>query len=189
MAYPHKAGLENYDAYYKTLPEVAESSDKRLISRFCSGLDSVSVFALYKLKGILKKDRGCLYKSCDALYAGSDGRYYYIEFKDQPAGNVDRDVLRTKAMDSLVIAGLTFASDQKLVDMMKRSVLIVVYDNPDDKILELLSKFAEEKGGQKDRYGEQVLWGLDSLQERSFFDEVHSWSEGSFRKIFVSNLP
>ena len=188
MAYPYKVGLENYSAYYRALPEIAESSDKRLISRFCEGLDSVHAFALDKLKGILKKDRGCLYKSCDALYKGTDGRFYYIEF-NQPEGNIDGDTLRTKAIDSLVIAGLTFASDRKLLDVMKQSVLIVVYDNPDDKLLDLLSKSAKNKGGYVDRYGESILWGLEHLQERSFFNEVHSWSERSFRRIFASNLP
>ena len=189
MAYPHKVGLKNYRVYYKTLPKLAESSDKRLISRFCEGLDNVHAFALDKLKGILKKDRGCLYKSCDALYVGSDGRYYYIEFKDQPSGNVDRDALRTKAIDSLVIAGLTFAGDKKLFDVMKQSVLIIVYNNADDKLLDKLGKAAGNKACRVDRYGESILWGLESLQERSFFNEVHSWSEESFRQIFASNLP
>lgn len=189
MSYPYPSGLINYSAHKKMLPVLAASSDKKQIGRFCSGLDHVSAYALDKIKVPLKKQRGSLYCSVDALYEGKDNRYYFIEFKDQPSGNVDRDRVLAKAVDSLTIGGYMFANNQTIVDTMKMSVFVLVYDNPDEKLLASLSSLAGSRGAQRDQYGEQILFGLDRLTASSFYSEVHTWTAEAFRKHFISNLP
>ena len=184
MSYPFKSGFADYEQYYQSLPELAASLDKK-VSKYCKGLDNVCAYSLDRLKGLLKTYRGCLCKSCDALYYGDDEHYYFIEFKDQQIGNIDPYTIRAKAIDSLSLAGFTFASDSKLPEIMKRSILVVVYDNPDDKTLCALSRLAGKKGCPKDNIGEDILWGLENLQKNSFFSEVHSWSEAVFRKNFI----
>ena len=189
MSYPYAPGLGNYKQYEKTLPDLAATSDKRQIGRFCSGLSQIKAYALDKLKKPLKTQRGSLYRSVDALYEGNDQRYYFIEFKDQPKGNVERDVVLAKAVDSLAIGGFTFASDQKLVDIMKRSVLVLVYDNPDDKLLNAVSSLAGNRGAPMDQYGESILLKLDRLTGSGFYAEVHTWTIDAFKKHFVAHLP
>lgn len=189
MAYPYRSGLANYSAYKKSLPDLAASSDKKQIGRFCVGLGHVDAYALDKIKVPLKKQRGSFYCSVDALYAGKDNRYYFIEFKDQPSGNIDRDGVLAKAVDSLTIGGYMFANNQTIVDTMKMSVFILVYDNPDEKILNSLSSLAGSRGAPKDQYGEAILFGLDRLTKASFYAEVHSWTADAFKQHFVSNLP
>lgn len=189
MAYPYRSGLQNYLKYRMSFTELAASSDKKLIGRFCSGLDHVSAYSLDKLKVPLKSLRGSLYCSVDALYEGKDNRYYFIEFKDQPNGNVDRDRVLAKAVDSLTIGGYMFANNHRLVDTMKMSVFVLVYDNPDEMLLNKLAKMAGSRGAPKDQYGELILFGVDRLAKSSFYSEVHTWTEDAFRKHFVNNLP
>lgn len=189
MAYPYRSGLVNYSQYKKSFADLAASSDKKQIGRFCLGLDRVNAYALDKIKVPLKTQRGSLYSSVDALYEGNDKRYYFIEFKDQPSGNVDRGRVLAKAVDSLTISGYMFANDQTLVDTMRKSVFVLVYDNPDDKFLNALSSLAGPRGAPKDRYGEAILFGIDRLATSSFYSEVHSWTADAFRKHFISNLP
>lgn len=189
MAYPYLSGLVNYSEYRKSLTDLAASSDKKQIGRFCAGLDHIWAYALDKLKKPLKTQRGSLYRSVDALYEGNDQCYYFIEFKDQPNGNVDYDAVLAKAVDSLVIGGFMFASDQKLVDVMRRSIFILVYDNPDDKLLNGFSDMAGNRGAPKDQYGECILRKLDRLADFGFYAEVHTWTIDAFKKHFVAHLP
>lgn len=189
MAYPYRAGLLNYSKYRKSFTDLAASSDKKQIGRFCAGLDHISAYALDKIKVPLKKQRGSLYSSVDALYEGKDNRYYFIEFKDQPSGNVDKDRVLAKAVDSLTIGGYMFASNQSLVDTMKMSVFVLVYDNPDEKTLNALSSLAGARGAPRDQYGETILFGMDRLATWSFYSEVHTWTAAAFRKHFIDNLP
>lgn len=189
MAYPYQSGLENYALYKKTLPDLALSSDKKQIGRFCTGLGHVSAYALDKIKVPLKRLRGSLYCSVDALYEGRDRRYYFIEFKDQPSGNVDRDRVLAKAVDSLTISGYMFANKQPLIDTMTKSVFILVYDNPDAKLLRSLSSLAGSSGAPTDQYGEKILFGLDRLTKASFYAEVHTWTIDAFRQHFAVKLP
>lgn len=189
MAYPYRSGLANYSHYKKSFTDLAASSDKKQISRFCTGLDHINAYALDKIKVPLKTQRGSLYSSVDALYEGNDKRYYFIEFKDQPSGNVDKGRVLAKAVDSLTIGGYMFANNQTLVDTMKMSVFVLVYDNPDDKILGALSSFAGSRGAPKDQYGEDVLFSLNRLTASAFYSEVHTWTADAFRKHFIANLP
>ena len=189
MAYPYRSGLANYSHYKKSFTDLAASSDKKQIGRFCTGLDHINAYALDKIKVPLKTQRGSLYSSVDALYEGNDKRYYFIEFKDQPSANVDCGRVLAKAVDSLTIGGYMFASNQTLVDTMKMSVFILVYDNPDEKILNALSSLAGPRGAPKDQYGEEILFGIDRLALSSFYSEVHSWTAEAFRKHFIANLP
>ena len=62
MSYPYAPGLGNYKQYEKTLPDLAATSDKRQIGRFCSGLSQIKAYALDKLKKPLKTQRGSLYR-------------------------------------------------------------------------------------------------------------------------------
>lgn len=190
MAYPYRAGLLNYLGYKKSFTDLAASSDKEQIGRFCTGLDHVSAYALDKLKVPLKKQRGgSQYCSVDALYEGNDNRYYFIEFKDQPSGNVDKGQVLAKAVDSLVIGCFMFACDKSLVETMTKSVFVLVYDNPDEKFLNALSELAGSGGAPKDQYGESILFGIDRLVKSSFYSAVHTWTADAFRKHFVTNLP
>ena len=189
MAYPYLSGLLNYSEYRKSFTDLAASSDKKQIGRFCAGLDHISAYALDKMKVPLKTQRGSLYSSVDALYEGTDKRYYFIEFKDQPSVNIDKGRVLAKAVDSLTIGGYMFASDQSIVDTMKRSVFVLVYDNPDEKLLNALSSMAGSRGAPKDQYGETILFGIDRLEKCSFYSEVHTWTADAFHTHFITNLP
>ena len=72
--------------------------------------------------------------SVDAWGMGSDGAFYFIEFKDQEKNTIAQ--LKKKAFDSLIVFWMTIGKHLSLDEIRARSEFILVKPNAEEKSLE-----------------------------------------------------
>ncbi len=118
-------------------------------------------------------------KSSDALYQNSEGKLFFIEFKNGKIDRKDEFGLKLKIYDSLLIF---LDIIKNFVDFTRKELsFILVYDeekNPKmDSFPKLLFKRAK---------GEIIRFGLERFK-RLYFYEVYTVTKSEFEERFLKN--
>lgn len=142
----------------------------------CDGLD---------LDKIAQKDFNryseCPLRSCDSLQKGTDGCYYLVEFKNQASGNINRDEIHKKIIDSLSLILYAFAPTDSIRSLYKWVKAYVVF--PDQNaFLKIVKTVATSGSAQKAISLTRPLWGLDELVKHEFIGYVDTMPLSDFQK-------
>lgn len=164
--------------HYKTLSEA--SWDKAHKVPF---IDSGR--PVYLLDSIARKvceawRNGNYLSSADA-YVEKDGKYYFIEFKNQKADHIDKREVQKKAFDSISIMRTALNQEITLDQLCRNAVFIVVFRDTEgyEELENDLAQFAKAT--------EPVLFGLEPLKN-SLYADVHTIPKAEFVRRYLSEI-
>ena len=132
-------------------------------------------------------------KTADALYLAPDKKIYFIEFKAQPAGNVDDDDICGKAFESLYAATLSVLGDCPMETICANAEFIVVFKSASDEVknyytqkskldLEKIAKNVQKPGNLLDAQDIPIFFNLDRFKAREFYRDVHTFDKEQFEQ-------
>lgn len=132
-------------------------------------------------------------KTADALYLAPDKKIYFIEFKAQPAGNVDDDDICGKAFESLYAAALSVLGDCPMETICANAEFIVVFKSASDEVknyytqkskldLEKIAKNVQKPGNLLDAQDIPIFFNLDRFKAREFYRDVHTFDKEQFEQ-------
>lgn len=132
--------------------------------------------------------------SVDALKVNSKGEIFFIEFKNARKSNYPKNVLFSKAFDSIYIAQLYFFSDKTLRELCDCSYFIAVYNDdciPEEKRENESVSFVKikDKINQWTNVSEEfkVLWGMEKYRG-VFYKEVYTIDKNTFVSEFLLDV-
>ncbi len=118
--------IDNYSTYLCFISELSRDQERGI--SFIQ--DDEKSHRMYNFDGIkktiCKKIRGEKSYSCDAYWEKNNMKYF-IEFKNQAEGNINRENLWNKAYDSAAM--LLINENITREELAQKAVLIIVYDN------------------------------------------------------------
>lgn len=209
MAYPYpgqtSAGVHNN--FIVSLPQTTKTNSGQM---FCLALSSVQVVEFDKVKRLFSPLRKRDYSSADAFFSASDGRYYFIEFKQDSKKNLllrgrkgdphpppsgkprptIQCVMHQKAVDSLAVAGLSVLHGTPMDDIQRHAVFITVHDaDPQKKsLVKLAMTMRRLSVSTVNPPAVAPLWGLQDLLDAGLYSEIYTWDETEFCSNAVSLL-
>ena len=138
-------------------------------------LDTIAKYVCKRLRG------GMTLAGCDA-YLEKNGKYYFIEFKNQDSAEVSAEDIRKKAYDS--ISTLRMAIDQKiqLDDLCENALFFVVFR--DEQPPALLA--AQKKTGELAEE-EPILFGLRKIKGK-LYKEIHTIPKADFCRDWIPKI-
>lgn len=200
--------------YRKTLAETARTGDKGADHQFDLRYGDKEVEALdgryasaekfWKTKRVSCKNDKCpsyveryldkKFATADAFVCGVDGRFYFIEFKNQSKENIEleREKLWNKAFESPLAASFDLLAAVPMGKVRQNAVFVVVYQ--EDPVVKGESR--ERLLGQVDRRrtqevvnGERVvrIFGLDKFMHGRYpiYSKVYAFTEEEFNDFSV----
>lgn len=179
--YPFPKEYASLPAPCRSLAELAHSDDAVFDGEFPNRLPKVSAYDCDAFaKGALKRYSGKRLPSADALLQGKDGRWYFIEFKNQPAKNIEGEKVKSKAVGSVTIAALTVGQSLAMREVMAKTVYVVVFPTQDysTQIGYWLAKQAN--GGAR-----ATLWGLDELVSGQMLSDAYTLTDQEFQTLQI----
>ena len=175
MGYPFDSSLFADSSRCKNLSDLAHSDDAVFDDGFVTRLPIISAFDMDSFaKGAMRHYTGNAFPSCDAVIQDDNGRFLFIEFKNQRVGNVDDKQLLSKVFGSLLIANMTSAQMLPLRELMKRSVFIVVF--PEQDYATMLGYALAHSAFP----GRPILWGLDRLVAAEMLADAYTVTDREF---------
>ena len=145
-----------------------------------------------------RTDQGFLKDACtaDAVYVSSDGKFYFIEFKAQPSGNIKKKEVWGKAVESLYVASLTLLGAHSMDYIRENAefVLVAKVISPETenhspkRVEDIRSDEAFRKfttpvrglGACLDGARNPIYFELDRLKKKRLYHDVHTFSEEQF---------
>lgn len=174
-SYPFSPAPELVFSKKKPLSELAFSNDSVFDCDFPNRLPHINAFDLDSFAaGTMKRFTGTPVPSVDALHIGSNGLFYFIEFKNQKTGNIDREQLRRKLFGSYLIALATFFQNNSLQTLMKHSVFVIVFPKQD---------YSMTIGKALAQFAGKSLWKLDELVENEMVSKVLTLTDEEFSTL------
>lgn len=185
MAYPYsdpKVDFAHRKKSYADLSLPDKCTTKVFDPAFSSKMPSCDGF---DLDAIAQKDFNryseCPLRSCDSLQKGTDGCYYLVEFKNQVSGNINRDEIHKKIIDSLSLILYAFTPTDSIRSLYKRVKVYVVF--PDQNaFLKIVKTVATSGSTQTAIPLTRPLWGLDDLVKHDFIGYVDTMPLSDFQK-------
>ena len=120
--------------------------------------------------------------SCDA-YLETNGVHYFIEFKNEPSKNVDRQEIWRKAYDSIATMRMAVNQAIALDDLCRNTILLVVFQDEEQKGLDAFKQ--KTAGFAKEEY--PVYWELRSIAGK-LYREVHTIPVTEFRETWIPRI-
>lgn len=142
--------------------------------------------------------KGCAPKSCDALYLGKNGEIVFIEFKNGELNKKQRENIRIKILDSLLIfSDLTVKIPNKILTFTRENVhFILVYNeekNAASSDNESLVQNAEDRtfiaSTLAAKSGEIFIQFGFERYKKMYFKEVYTYTKEEFQNLFVAMHP
>lgn len=193
--------------YGRNIVYLTRSDKNNSKTEFLKGLNSRNICAI-DLDSVkddfdqLRDDRGRnleKLKSVDAFFRSSDGKFYFVEFKNATSESLDaidegepiNVSLRKKAFDSITLSGLTVTQDVVGKTLMKNAILIVVYkSSPIDSLAAIGfgNSLARRANGLKGSTEYPIKWGLNALKTSGLYDDVYTWPDNKFENWAIDKL-
>ena len=200
--------------YRKPLAETARTDDKDRGDQFnlrygdkeVDALDGryASVAKFWKTKRLSCYNDKCFWNierylahnfaTADAFVRGVDGRFYFIEFKNQSKENInlEREKLCNKAFESPLAVSFDLLADVPMGEVRKRAIFVVVYrEDPvvrgksQSVMLEQLDRHRTKEVTRGDRV--VCMFGLDKFMRGSYpmYVKVYAFTEEEFNDFSV----
>lgn len=178
MPYPFSQEILFAEGRQKTLAKLAESTDNVRDKEFPSRLPQMGAPDLDGFaRGPLKKYTWQTLPSSDTLVVDKEGFHWFVEFKNQPANNIEGQEIHGKVFGSLLLANLTCSQCMTLRELMSKSIFVVVFPHRDYSTM-LGKALAQDAYGPK-----AVLWGLDKLVKAEMLHDAHTVTDLEFRQL------
>lgn len=180
--------------YIKTLKDISYDKCRKEYTTNCM----IKAYAFDSMSKIIcKRLRGECLSSCDAFYESKDGDFYFIEFKNEPQGNVKTIEIKNKAFDSCSMLPYTLFLGLPLINVIRNLNLIVVYNNNKRPIrdkdyynepgaLELLDHDLGIMAGIDDPKP-KLLFNLDRI-EGNLYKKIWTINIDAFEKNFIGKI-
>lgn len=177
MGYPFGKSILSEPSRQKSLCDLAASRDKVFDIGFPDRLPLVSAFDLDAFaKGAMKQYTGNVLPSCDAVIKHEKGLFYFIEFKNQPAANVDANKILGKVFGSLLMMNMTAAQNITLRELMKRTIAVVLF--PEQDYSTMLGYALAHSAIP----GRPILWGLGTLVDAEMLADAYTMTDKEFNQ-------
>ncbi|MBQ9348935.1 MAG: hypothetical protein IJT94_16615 [Oscillibacter sp.] len=165
-----------WENYRKTLSEASrdDSADVSLIDSPCKAykLDDYSVKVCRKLRG------GVTLAGCDA-FCESGGTFWFIEFKNQDAKDIDAEEIRKKAYDSISTVRMAVDQEITLDELCGRAVFLVVYRDEDPSAEDAIERAVAGLAGMY-----PIRWGLRKILGK-LYREIHTIPAAAFCEKWI----
>ena len=173
-------------AHWKaTLQETAFSQDAKLPLPLKHGketvlnLDKVASSYIKNLYG----DK--VLASCDALFC-KNGKYYFIEFKNQDEKNVSSNDVRAKTFSSILIANLLLCPQCSISDLSSNSELFVVFKDSDEP--NYINKLAYKLNLLSNLSGEPLFFKLRPYIDNGMYKDIHTIPVSVFNNQYSDSI-
>ena len=157
--------------YWKTLSDASYDTEAKasLIDSPLKAykLDDLTVQVCRRLRG------GIALSGCDA-YLKSNDVYWFIEFKNREAVQIDPEDIRKKAYDSVSTVRMVVNQTITLDDLCQNAVFLVVYQDEEPKTEDAIEQKTAELAEM-----EHIRWGLGRIQGK-LYREVHTIPKSEF---------
>lgn len=184
MAYPYNNPVADFAHRMKPLSELSQTDavTKGFDPNFSSSMPAVCGI---DLDAVAQKDFAKYSKlplrSCDALFMDEDGMYYLVEFKNQASGNIKKEEIHKKIIDSLSLILYVFSPSDSIETLHSRVKVYVVF--PDQNAFLKIAKTIATSGSSSCAMPlERPLWELSHLVENGFVSFVDTMTLTDFKR-------
>ena len=204
MTYPYPILDENGQVVglSKSIEELATT---KATCPFCHEFKDCYALDFDEIKRVILRERKGELRSVDGFHKSNDGKYVFIEFKQETVVDLRKRgtvqdlypsmhggkrrptiqvLLRQKAIDSLSVAAFTELRNVSMSDIQKNAILIVVHvdDTETPSLGNIVKNMRRLSSSTTNPPKRAILWDLERLKSMGFYNDIFTWTEGEFAK-------